>query len=214
MIKSMRDVRREYGKLTLERGQENQDPFVLFEAWFNELLSTDNYDPTAMLLSTIDENNQPDSRVVLLKGLEQQKFIFYTNYTSSKAKHMERNPCVSLNFFWPFMARQVRIQGIAAKLNSAESDAYFLSRPRMSQIAAIASEQSSVLNSREQLEHRMNQLIEKYGQEPIIRPDTWGGYTVSPKKIEFWQGRDSRLHDRLQYTKDDEESWLIERLAP
>lgn len=213
MIKSMADVRREYGGFDLNIKGADKDPYVLFEYWLDEIVKTDNYDPTAMLLSTLDENGAPDSRVVLLKGIDQGDFLFYTNYTSSKAKQIDNKPNVSLNFFWPYMARQIRIKGIATKLNEKQNDDYFYSRPRLSQIAAIASPQSQVISSRLELEDNMNQLIEKYGQEPIIRPEHWGGFSVEPSEIEFWQGRDNRLHDRLIYKKDST-LWSVERLAP
>jgi pyridoxamine 5'-phosphate oxidase len=214
MIKSMADYRREYGALTLNIAGAEKDPFILFEDWLTAILRTDNYDPTAMMLSTVDENGCPDSRVVLLKGVENGEFLFYTNYKSTKAQQLALNPNVSLNFFWPFMARQIRIKGTVAKLNNQKNDDYFYSRPKLSQIAAIASEQSSVLASRQALENRMNDLIDKFGQEPILRPENWGGYTVMPTEIEFWQGRDNRLHDRLHYKKMSENEWQIRRLAP
>ncbi len=213
MIKSMADVRREYGGLSLDKDLNKMDPYLLFESWLNEVVKTDNYDPTSMLLSTQDESGWPDSRVVLLKGVEQEKFIFYTNYSSSKAKQIEANPKVALNFFWPFMARQLRIQGTVTKLSNTKNDDYFYSRPRLSQIAAIASPQSDVIDSRLFLEKKMNDLIEKYGQEPIVRPNDWGGYAVTPIKMEFWQGRDNRLHDRLLFEKSIND-WKIKRLAP
>lgn len=209
----MTDFRREYGSLTLNVEGAMDSPYALFEQWLNEILETDNYDPTAMVLSTIGEDDFPDSRVVLLKGIHEGNFLFYTNYTSAKANQIRKNAKVALNFFWPYMARQIRVTGHASPLSSEQNDEYFASRPRMSQIAAIASDQSAVLDSRLQLEERMNQLIETYGQQPIIRPDHWGGYAVTPIKIEFWQGRDNRLHDRLLYEKC-EQQWKIMRLAP
>lgn len=213
MIKSMADVRREYGCLSLDDEPESLDPYELFETWLNEIIETDNYDPTSMLLSTQDPSGFPDSRVVLLKGINEGNFLFYTNYGSQKAQQIELNDRVALNFFWPFLARQVRIQGIATKLNDDENDEYFYSRPRLSQISAIASPQSQTVNSRQVLEDKMNELIQHYGQEPIIRPDHWGGYAVKPEKIEFWQGRNNRLHDRLLFKKN-KNGWDISRLAP
>ena len=209
----MADVRREYGSLSLDNDMSQADPYVLFEKWLDEIIETDNYDPTSMLLSTQDSNGFPDSRVVLLKGLDNGKFLFYTNYTSQKAKQIAANNKVSLNFFWPFMARQIRIMGIASKLNDEQNDTYFYSRPRDSQISAIASPQSQEIASRDILDDKVNELILKYGQEPIIRPDHWGGYEVLPIKIEFWQGRNNRLHDRLLFEKK-ENDWIISRLAP
>lgn len=213
MIKSMADVRREYGNLSLDDDIPQLDPYELFEAWLSEILKTDNYDPTSMLLSTQDPSGFPDSRVVLLKGLEAGKFIFYTNYTSQKANQIACNNKVALNFFWPFLARQIRIQGTAQKLNDDANDIYFYSRPRESQISAIASPQSQKIQSRSVLDDKVNELIQHYGQAPIIRPDHWGGYAVEPIKIEFWQGRNNRLHDRLLFEKN-EKTWNISRLAP
>lgn len=213
MIRNMTDVRREYGGLDLNVKGSEQDPYLLFNRWLDEIVKTDNYDPTAMLLSTIDFDGRPDSRVVLLKGIEQESFLFYTNYNSSKAIQIDSNPNVSLNFFWPYMARQINIKGIASKLTAKQNDDYFYSRPRLSQIAAIASKQSEILKDRMELEEQMNLLIEKYEQEPIIRPENWGGFAVKPNEIEFWQGRDNRLHDRLIYKKLAEK-WQICRLAP
>ena len=207
------DLRREYGKLTLTKSQAASDPLQQFESWFEDILKTENPDPTAMLLSTIDAQGQPDSRVVLLKGISSEGFVFYTNYNSTKAQHIENNPKVCVNFFWPRLVRQVKIRGTVAKISAEQSDSYFHSRPFMSQIGAIASPQSEVLPDREALEARMNALIEKYGQEAIMRPEHWGGYRLTPTEYEFWQGRDNRLHDRLRYTPSDD-GWLIERLAP
>lgn len=214
MIKTMADSRREYGSLTLDPTMAKPDPLHQFQVWFEEILTTDNYDPTAMLLSTVDEKGTPDARVVLLKGISDGKFIFFTNYQSTKAQQMAEHPQVALTFFWPFLARQVRIKGEVEKIAAKESDAYFNSRPRLSQLAAMASNQSQVLGSRFELEAKMNALLEKYGQEPIVRPEQWGGYAVDPVEYEFWQGRDNRLHDRLRYFRTDQEAWQIERLAP
>lgn len=213
MVKSMSDVRREYGSLSINCQELAPDPFTVFSDWLELIINTDNYDPTAMLLSTIDSQGQVDSRVVLLKGVENDSFIFYTNYSSNKSLQIENNNKVALNFFWPFMARQIRVKGKAFKLDPNKNDAYFESRPRLSQIAAIASPQSKVIESRLHLEEKVNALIDKYGQEPILRPDNWGGYYVVPEEIEFWQGRDNRLHDRILYKKEMEE-WKISRLAP
>jgi len=207
------DIRREYGKLTLSKELAASDPLVQFEAWFEDILKTENPDPTAMLLSTIDEQGHPDSRVVLLKGISSEGFVFYTNYNSNKARQIEDNPWVCANFFWPRLIRQVKLRGKLERISAEHSDAYFHSRPFLSQVGAIASPQSEVVVDRAALESRMNALIEKYGQEPIMRPEHWGGYCLTVTEYEFWQGRDNRLHDRLRYTRSDD-AWLIERLAP
>lgn len=210
----MSDVRRDYGTLSLTHEELDNDPFIIFAEWLDIIVKTDNYDPTAMVLSTVDSNNQVDSRVVLLKGIENKAFHFYTNYSSNKSKQIEVNNKVALNFFWPFMARQIRIKGTVEKLSSEKNDEYFSSRPRLSQIAAIASNQSEMISSRQILEDRVNTLIEKFGQASVLRPDNWGGYAVNPSEIEFWQGRDNRLHDRFLFKKNVNFEWIISRLAP
>lgn len=213
MTKRMADFRREYGQLTLGTSNAFSCPFEQFNNWFEDIIKTDNYDPTAMLLSTTDEKGHPDARVVLLKGLENGHFIFYTNYQSNKAKQIEQNPYVSLNFFWPFLSRQIRLKGIAKKVDATISDEYFESRPKLSRIAAHASNQSAVIDSREALDQKMNDLIDTFGSQPILRPKNWGGYAVKPDFFEFWQGRDNRLHDRICYAYESEE-WIINRLEP
>lgn len=214
MTKRMADFRREYGNLTLGKDNAFSCPYEQFNLWFKDIIRTDNYDPTAMLLSTIDEHGHPDARVVLLKGLDEGHFLFYTNYKSAKANDIERNPHVSLNFFWPFLSRQIRIKGTAAKVTEHVSDEYFASRPKMSRIAAHASHQSQIIDSRDVLENKMNQLIDIFGSEPVLRPQNWGGYAVKPTYFEYWQGRDNRLHDRITYSLDDDAIWIIHRLAP
>ena len=215
MSKSVSDLRREYGDLSLDADSLSNDPFVLFSDWLEMIIKTDNYDPTAMVLSTIDPLEQVDSRVVLLKEVDNESFIFYTNYSSSKSIQISSNNKVALNFFWPVMSRQIRIKGLVHKVSDEKSDAYFKSRPQLSQIAAVASPQSKIIDSRLQLENKVNMLIKKYGQKPIIRPNDWGGYAVTPTEIEFWQGRDNRLHDRFLYKKDFSTAlWSFIRLAP
>lgn len=212
-FRNISDIRREYGELTLDERTLPQDPFEQFKHWFDEVLATEKNDPTAMILSTVDENQHPDSRVVLLKGIEHGAFVFYTNYKSCKARQLEATPFAALNFYWPQMARQVRIRGPVTKVDTATSDAYFASRPRTSQLSAIASHQSHEVSSRDELEATLNQLIQQYGQEPVLRPEFWGGYQVTPETIEFWQGRDNRLHDRIEYYRVKNQ-WEHRRLAP
>lgn len=208
------DIRREYGQLTLNKKNAKPSPIAQFECWFEDILKTNNPDPTAMILATVDEKGRPDTRIVLLKGILEEKFIFYTNYESAKALQLENNQgFCALNFHWPRMARQVRVRGCAQKLDKNTSDAYFLSRPQSSQLSALASPQSQVIESRSVLENRLNQLIEAHGQALVMRPEHWGGYAVEPFEIEFWQGRDNRLHDRLRYRREDG-IWVCERLAP
>jgi len=211
--KELSDIRRDYGSLSLSENEAQESPIAQFELWFAEVLQTEKNDPTAMVLSTVDELGYPDSRVVLLKGIEEEAFIFYTNYQSTKALQINKNPCVALNFYWPQMARQVRIRGRVKQISAAQSDVYFASRPIASQASAIASPQSSEIKSREELELRLNVLIAKYQQEPIVRPIHWGGYKIIADEIEFWQGRDNRMHDRIHYYREKGQ-WVHRRLAP
>jgi pyridoxamine 5'-phosphate oxidase len=171
-------------------------------------------DPNAVTLSTVDSEQRPSSRTVLLKSFDERGFVFYTNYESKKAVHIENNPNVSLLFFWSDAARQVKIRGKAEKLSTKESLAYFLSRPRGSQIGAWVSAQSSVISSRSMLESKFQEIKKKFKDRDISLPSFWGGYRVVPEEIEFWQGRRNRLHDRFLFTKQDDGTWKIERLAP
>ncbi len=212
-FRSLSDIRREYGELHLNENSIQTDPFAQFSVWFEEILANEKNDPTAMVLSTVDERNHPDSRVVLLKGVENGTFLFYTNYQSIKAKQLDQRPYAALNFYWAQMARQVRIRGSVEKVGTEESDRYFSSRPIKSQLSAIASPQSREVADRATLESALNTLIAKNGQSPVLRPEFWGGYRVIPDEIEFWQGRDNRLHDRIQYYYA-EGRWQHRRLAP
>lgn len=211
--KTIADIRREYGQLSLSEEDAKDCPIEQFEAWFADVVKTEKSDPTAMVLSTVDVSGHPDSRVVLLKGVFHGSFVFYTNYQSAKAQQICEQPYVALNFYWPETARQVRIRGRAQRTSMAQSDRYFASRPLLSQISAIASRQSSEIVGRQVLEQRFNALIAQYQNQPVVRPDHWGGYTVIPQQMEFWQGRDNRLHDRIQYIKQQNQ-WICRRLAP
>lgn len=211
--KTMSDIRREYGQLSLSEEDVNHDPIVQFELWFNEVVKIEKNDPTAMLLSTVDEHGKPDSRVVLLKEITDGSFVFYTNYQSAKALQIAANPYVALNFYWPEMARQVRIRGRVTRVSESDSDVYFASRPKTSQLSAISSAQSREISGRSELELALNELIAKHHKEPIVRPVHWGGYKVIPDEMEFWQGRDNRLHDRIHYFHQRGE-WAHRRLAP
>lgn len=206
-------IRREYGRLSLDDKHVSSSPVTQFKHWFSEVLATEMNDPTAMLLSTVDERGHPDSRVVLLKGFDDGKFIFYTNYQSNKAQHMQTNPNVALNFYWPQMVRQVRIRGQVQKISSTQSDEYFATRPLASQFNAILSPQSKEILSREELELLLNQQITEHSGEALKRPDYWGGYCVMPEEYEFWQGRDNRFHDRIHYYLE-KNTWCHRRLAP
>lgn len=206
-------IRRDYGQTDLLKTNIHKNPFTQFQLWFDEVLNTEHSDPTAMTLATVDENGQPDSRVVLLKQFTEKGFVFYSNYNSTKAKQLYTNPRCALNFFWPDMARQVRIHGHIEKVSSESSDHYFSSRPKMSQISSWVSRQSEVVENRAVLESRFKELIERFENQSVPRPDYWGGYLVVADYFEFWQGRDCRLHDRLAYRQENDD-WICERLSP
>lgn len=212
-FKSIADIRREYGELTLNETSIVPNPFAQFKIWFEEVLQVEVCDPTAMVLSTVDQDGFPDSRVVLLKGIENEGFIFYTNYLSAKGKQLLGNSHAALNFYWPKMARQVRIRGLAEKITKEQSDSYFSTRPFQSQIGAVISPQSQNIPNREYLEQAINKIIQERGEQAIQRPQTWGGFKIVPQQIEFWQGRNNRLHDRILYCRQGVE-WVINRLAP
>lgn len=207
-------LRRSATGFALDREDLDDDPIVQFEEWFQYACETVPMDPNAVYLSTVDEQNRPTSRTVLLKSFDESGFVFYTNYESNKAKHIEANPNVAMLFFWSDAARQVRIRGRAERMSAAETLKYFVSRPRGSQIGAWVSAQSSVISSRSLLEAKFQELKTKYKNKKVPLPSFWGGYRVVPEVIEFWQGRRNRLHDRFQYTRQGDGRWLIERLAP
>ncbi|CEG55898.1 pyridoxamine 5'-phosphate oxidase [Legionella fallonii] len=212
-FRSLADIRRDYGELSLNDDSISQDPIAQFKLWFEDVLKNEKNDPTAMVLSTADEQGRPDSRVVLLKGLNDGNFVFYTNYQSAKAMQINGNPHAALNFYWPEMARQVRVRGRVKKVDKEQSDQYFSSRPTKSQLSAIVSRQSQEIIDRTVLEKALNDLIQNQQQELVVRPNYWGGYMIVPDEIEFWQGRDNRLHDRIQYFRQKDE-WIHRRLAP
>ena len=214
MSENLQHYRKSYDKGALRKNQALSDPLDQFTKWFDELKALDvDFEINAMHCITLDEAGYPVSRVVLLKGYDQDGFQFFTNYNSQKAQNIEKHPLVSLSFFWPNMERQVHIRGKAQKMSAAASDAYFSVRPRGSQIGAHVSEHSTVIESREFLETRLRALEELYANKEIPRPAHWGGYLIQPHEYEFWQGRPNRLHDRLRYTQVDGQ-WKIERLAP
>ena len=207
-------LRRSATGFALDREDLNDDPIVQFEDWFRYACETVPLDPNAVSLATVDSDNRPSSRTVLLKSFDERGFVFYTNYESRKAVDMEKNPNVSLLFFWSDAARQVKIRGTAEKIPTRESLAYFLSRPRGSQIGAWVSAQSSVVSSRSLLENQFQEIKQKFRDKEVPLPSFWGAYRVVPQEIEFWQGRRNRLHDRFEYTRQEDDSWRIERLAP
>lgn len=207
-------IRKEYTKASLDITSVNENPILQFEKWFNEALQSNALEPSAMTLATISPNGKPSARIVLLKGISNDRFYFYTNYQSQKGQELENNPACALTFFWPELERQVRISGFAERASAQESDQYFQSRPRGSQVGAWASPQSVAIKDRSLLESRVKEIEERFKNEKVLpRPKQWGGYAVSPFEIEFWQGRASRLHDRVLYTLIDGK-WQINRLAP
>lgn len=213
-MQNIANIRKDYRKATLDISNVDADPVRQFEKWFGEALQSEVMEVNAMHLATVNELGQPSGRMVLLKGLENRKFHFYTNYQSKKGKELEINPACALTFFWPELERQVRVEGIAARVNSVLSDEYFKSRPRESQLGAWASPQSSMIANRTILEQRIQQIDKKFEGFPVLpRPHQWGGFQVDPFQIEFWQGGPGRLHDRIQYVKVENE-WKAYRLAP
>lgn len=204
-------IRKDYKQLTLTETEVDQDPFRQFDLWWHQAIQSQLDEVNAMTLATAD-NGIPDARIVLLKNITTEGFIFFTNYDSSKGRQLIKNPHAALVFFWKELERQVRIKGTVKKISSQQSDQYFASRPLGSRIGAWSSPQSQVIASRELLERNEATFKAKFG-ENILRPNHWGGFVVMPTEIEFWQGRPSRLHDRIRYTKTDNQ-WKTDRLAP
>ena len=191
----------------------NKNPFKQFEIWFEEAKKIGLKDPNAMNVASATKSGIPSSRMVLLKAYSEEGFIFYTNYTSRKSGEILDNPIVALNFFWDALERQIRIEGEIKKVEKEVSDAYFNSRSRLSQLGAHASNQSQVIENYEELTNKLNSFDEQYKDADIPRPDHWGGFIVIPSSIEFWQGHDGRLHDRLKFEKENN-NWVIKRLSP
>jgi pyridoxamine 5'-phosphate oxidase len=210
---NLQNLRQDYRMASLSESDVAADPILQFQKWFSEAVNAKLYEPNVMTFATADSDGKPSARIVLLKGFDEQGFVFYTNYESKKAQDLVENPQAALVFFWAELERQVRIEGIVSKVDKEISEAYFQSRPTGSQIGAIASAQSSVLTDRSILEERVAELTTQYEGKTIPKPEHWGGYLVEPKHIEFWQGRSSRLHDRITYDYTDG-SWKINRLAP
>jgi len=206
-------LRREYLHGGLRRENLTENPFDQFRLWMQQALNLKLLDPTAMTIATVSDDGQPSQRIVLLKHFDESGFVFYTNYGSRKASELDRNPKISLHFPWHGIDRQVKVCGEAEKIPAAESLKYFVSRPKDSQLAAIASEQSKVLTSRTVLLNQFESLKMKFKSGDIPVPDTWGGYRVCAEEIEFWQGGANRLHDRFRYIRNGDD-WTIDRLAP
>jgi len=207
-------LRREYSGKPLKKNDVHKDPIKQFSVWFDEAVDAVKADPNAVLLSTVNNDGKPSCRTVLLKGFDDNGFVFYTNYNSRKAKHIESQPFVSLTFYWPDLMRQIHIEGKAEQVSAEKSDAYFSTRPQSSKRSAWASQQSDKVANREQLEKQLKEIEKRFAGKEIPRPPHWGGYCVKPERIEFWQGRLNRLHDRICYTLKDNEKWMIERLSP
>lgn len=210
---SIADIRKDYRLASLDERDVNADPFVQFQHWFDEAVRAEVSEPNAMTLATATPDAYPSARVVLLKGYDQRGFVFYTDYRSRKGQELADNPHAALCFFWAELERQVRIAGAVQRVTRAESDEYFQSRPLPSRIGAWTSTQSSVLESRDVLERDLAANTDRFADGPVPLPDHWGGYRVVPEEIEFWQGRESRLHDRMQFRKEAG-VWRRRRLSP
>lgn len=214
MTNNIADLREEYTKASLDVDSVDKDPFKQFEKWFSEAQKGKLPEPNAMILSTVDTSQQPFQRTVLMKALDTEGIVFYTNYGSRKAKQIQENNRVSILFPWYPMERQVIIQGTTEKVSTKESLKYFTSRPHGSQLGAWVSQQSSVISSRSILEMKLAEAKRKFKEGKVPLPDFWGGYRIKPTSFEFWQGRQSRLHDRLIYEQTNEGQWDVSRLAP
>jgi pyridoxamine 5'-phosphate oxidase len=212
--KDIQNLRQDYRASTLLEAGTKADPIKQFEAWFNEAVAAQVLEPNAMTLATATSDGRPSARIVLLKGYDNDGFSFYTNYLSRKGKELAKNPHASLLFFWGELERQVRIEGTIEKLSREQSEAYFHSRPHGSQLGALASPQSQEIAGREVLETKYTQLEAEYEGKDVPKPGFWGGYILKPQLVEFWQGRSSRLHDRILYKKADKKTWKKVRLAP
>ena len=211
---SLSDLRREYALAGLKESDLDPNPFKQFDKWFQQALAAGLPEPNAMTLATATPDGKPSARVVLLKGFDERGFVFFTNYESQKGRELSANPLAALVCYWAELERQVRISGRASRVTVEESEDYFHSRPLGSQLGAWASQQSEVVGGRKILEDKLEQLTQKYQTTPVPLPPCWGGYLVTPESIEFWQGRPNRLHDRLRYTIQRGDQWLIERLSP
>jgi pyridoxamine 5'-phosphate oxidase len=214
MPSTIADIRKDYMLQSLLEKDVEANAIRQFDKWWQDAMNSDITEVNAMTLATASADGVPSARIVLLKGYDEKGFVFYTNYESFKGKQIDENPRACLVFFWKELERQVRITGLVEKVSAEESDAYFSSRPQGSQIGALVSPQSQVIESRTWLEEKENAYAKELSGKKLTRPAHWGGYRVKPICIEFWQGRPSRLHDRIQYTLKEDATWKIERLAP
>jgi pyridoxamine 5'-phosphate oxidase len=212
--KSIADLRKDYTLENLNEEEIDKNPFIQFKVWFNQSVAAQLPEPNAMTLATCTPDGKPSARMVLLKDIDEQGFVLFTNYKSQKGQEISVNPHAALVFWWAELERQVRIVGTVEKISSAQSDSYFEVRPPFSRLGAWASNQSEVISSRDVLEAQLIEFQRQYENQEVPRPPHWGGFRVIPQEIEFWQGRSSRLHDRLRYTLVDNGSWKIERLSP
>ncbi len=207
-------LRKEYKKKSLRESDADPNPIRQFQQWWDEATNAGLEEVNAMTLATASADGLPAARIVLLKGFDEQGFVFFSNYESFKGMQLAENPRACLVFFWTGLERQVRITGLVEKTSAEESDAYYNSRPEGSRIGAWVSPQSRTIENREWLENKESQLLDQFAGKPVPRPSWWGGYRVQPITIEFWQGRPSRLHDRIQYSRSADNNWTMERLAP
>lgn len=213
-MKKIEDLRIDYTKFSIDEFGLLSDPIDQFNNWFKNALNSKVSEANAMVLSTVSSQNIPSARVVLLKGVQSNGFKFYTNYDSFKGKELAQNPNACLTFFWPELEQQIRITGRVEKIDATESETYFHSRPRGSQISALASNQSAKISDRAILVDEVARLEKLYANKSVPKPEFWGGYLLNPTKVEFWQGRSSRLHDRFLYEKLEDNNWQVSRLSP
>jgi pyridoxamine 5'-phosphate oxidase len=211
---SVADMRKNYTLQGLIEADVDPNPFKQFQTWFDAAITANLPEPNALTLATASRDGRPSARVVLLKGFDERGFVFYTNYESRKGRELDENPFAAMVFLWDELERQVRIEGAVERVSADESDDYFNSRPWGSRLGAWASKQSTVITGRDVLDQQWQELTAAYEGREVPRPPHWGGYRVIPQVIEFWQGRPSRLHDRLRYTRQQDGAWVIERLSP
>ena len=210
---SIADMRRNYTRDGLVESQAADDPFAQFGCWFSQAVDVESTEPNAMMLATVDDNGQPHLRTLLLKGFDTQGFVFFTNYQSAKSTQLQAHPLAAMTFWWPDLERQVRIEGRVEAVSAQESDQYYHSRPLGSRLGAWTSPQSQIISGREELQQRLAAVEAQYASGAPPRPPHWGGFRLVPQMVEFWQGRPSRLHDRLRYRLEAGQ-WVRERLAP